>query len=195
MLLASSVQALDFKPIFAILYDEIKPHSLTYTYEWNDLYEQGFVFEVAMSENAIAKGWNAKLGLWFPHASPEGGNDTIAFGHKLLDHEIEYFSKGITMRQAYQLLIADIEKSLNRIQINAMDWNTLSWQQKWLLLDFQFNLGNVVKKFPKFTKAVLQNNKTEMLKQYKRYYRDSKGNLHEVKDRNERTYKFITQNF
>ena len=109
MLLASSVQALDFKPIFAILYDEVKPHSLTYTYEWNDLYEQGFVFEVAMSENAIAKGWNARLGLWFPHASPEGGNDTIAFGHKLLNHEIEYFSKGITMRQAYQLLIADIE--------------------------------------------------------------------------------------
>jgi hypothetical protein len=76
-----------------------------------------------------------------------------------------------------------------------MTWNSLSWKQKWLLLDFQFNLGDVVRKFPKFTKAVMENNKQEMLNQYKRYYKDASGVLREVKDRNTRTRNFINENF
>ena len=40
-------------------------------------------------ENGSKIGWNEEKQLWFPHHSPEGGNDTIAYGHKLLDSEVE----------------------------------------------------------------------------------------------------------
>lgn len=52
----------------------------------------------------------------------------------------------------------------------------------------EYNLGDVTKKFPKFTEAVLKGNLEEQRKQYKRYYKDEKGRTKEVKDRNEKFY-------
>lgn len=179
------------------LIDDIKPHRMTYEKELHQLCNHGFIFEVMDAENSIKAGWNPITRRWYPHPSPEGGTPTIAYGHKLTtkEYETNYFKNGITEKQAQDLLISDIQKSLDRMWIDAIDWNELTWQQQWLLLDFQFNLGNVYKKFPKFTAAVLNNNKVEMLKEYKRYYRDAKGKRHEVKDRNARTLKFIKENF
>lgn len=34
-----------------------------------------------------------------------------------------------------------------------------------------------------------------MINEYKRYYKDANGKRHEIKDRNQRTYKFIINNF
>lgn len=177
--------------------DDIKPHRITYEKDWNMLINNGFIEEIMSSENSIMKGWHRASQRWFPHASPEGGNDTIAYGHKLTNDDVRTnrFSNGITKGQAQRLLISDIQKSLDCMKLSAEDWNNLTWKQQWLLLDFQFNLGCSFKKFPKFTHAVLYLDKQRMLNEYKRYYKDSNGNRHEIKDRNKRTYKFITQNF
>lgn len=178
-------------------FDDIKPHRMTYEKDWNMLINCGFIDEVMSSENSVMKGWHKASQRWFPYPSPEGGNDTIAYGHKLTADDIrsKRFENGITESQAQYLLMSDIQKSLDRIKLSAEDWNQLTWKQQWLLLDFQFNLGNVFKKFPKFTHAVLYNNKQMMLKEYKRYYKDANGKRHEIKDRNQRTYKFIINNF
>ena len=177
--------------------NDIKPHRMTYEKDWSFLINNGFIDEIMSAENSVMKGWHQSSQRWFPYPSPEGGNDTIAYGHKLTDEDVrsKRFENGITEAQAQYLLMSDIQYSLDRMRIDAMDWNQLTWKQQWLLLDFQFNLGDVFKKFPKFSNAVIRNDKVGMLKEYKRYYKDSKGKRHEIKDRNKRTYKFITENF
>ena len=57
-----------------------------------------------------------------------------------------------------------------------------------MLLDFVFNLGTT-KKFPKFTKGVLDNDVEVILSEYKRFYNDT--DTHELKElryRNEMFY-------
>lgn len=174
----------------------IKSHRLTYEKDWSFLIRQGFIDEVMSAENSVMKGWRERSQKWFPYPSPEGGNDTIAYGHKLTDEDVRSrrFEHGISEAQAQYLLISDIQQSLERMSIDAIHWNKLSWRQQWLLLDFQFNLGDVFKKFPKFSDAVLRADTRTMLNEYKRYYRDANGKRHEVKDRNVRTLKFIKEN-
>lgn len=53
-------------------------------------------------------GYNKDLNKWFPHTSLEGGEDTIAYGHKILPNED--YSQGITDGEALELLKADIDK-------------------------------------------------------------------------------------
>ena len=174
--------------------DQIKPHRMTYEREWHDVIDNSsLLFDIASFENSIGVGYIE--GKWYPYPSLEGGNDTIAYGHKIQDYEKQKFKNGIGEIQAYRLLIKDIEKAVRTINIDPIVWNELSWKQKYLLIDFQFNLGNVVRIFPKFTAAVLENNKTHMLQQYKRYYKDPDGNKWELKDRNKRIRKFIINNF
>ena len=178
-------------------FDDIKLHNQSYEKDLNMLINNGFIDEIMSYENSLMKGWNQISQLWFPYPSPEGGNDTIAYGHKLTADDIrsKRFENGITEAQAQYLLMSDIQKSLDRMKLSAEDWNRLTWQQQWLLLDFQFNLGCSFKKFPKFTHAVLYLNKQMMINEYKRYYKDANGKRHEIKDRNQRTYKFIINNF
>ncbi len=194
----SVVDAVNVTPVSDDLdFDNTKPYHMTYDKDLNMLINNGFIAEVMSSENSVMKGWHQTSQRWFPYPSPEGGNDTIAYGHKLTadDIRLKRFENGITEGHAQYLLMSDIKKSLDSMKLSAEDWNRLTWQQQWLLLDFQFNLGCSFKKFPKFTHAVLYLNKQMMLKEYKRYYKDANGKRHEIKDRNQRTYKFIINNF
>lgn len=69
-----------------------------------------FLQKVQQWENGIRAGWNSKKKLWFPHRSVEGGTDTIAYGHKLTQTDINTgrFANGITEEQAIQLLKTDL---------------------------------------------------------------------------------------
>ena len=55
-----------------------------------------FIEYLKYVENGGKIGWDEDKQLWFPHRSPEGGNDTIAYGHKLRDAEVEQANKGLT---------------------------------------------------------------------------------------------------
>ena len=47
-----------------------------------------FISALMAVENSIKAG-RTQGGLWFPHPSPEGGNDTLGYGHKLTNKEVE----------------------------------------------------------------------------------------------------------
>lgn len=55
-------------------------------------------------------GWDTDKQRWFPHKSPEGGNPTIAYGHKLTDNDIrtDRFKNGISDSDALELLDTDL---------------------------------------------------------------------------------------
>ena len=124
-----------------------------------------FINYLKYVENGNRVGYDKNKKLWFPHKSFEGGSDTIGYGHKIQPGE--NFSKGITDSEAETLLKKDIEKA--RIKINSeLKGTKLTPKQEEMFIDFVFNMGTL-KKFPKFTKAVLKNDIDGMKSQYKRY--------------------------
>lgn len=153
-----------------------------------------FVNHIKRVENSVMSGWDKQSQKWYPHKSFEGGTPTIAYGHKLTKEDISSgrFNNGITMKQAEQLLMDDIVKHIERakskIKSLGVDYNKLSLPQRFLIVDFEYT--GVLNKFPKFIKALLANNKEEMLNQYKRF-----SNGRPLKDRNNTTREFILKNF
>lgn len=152
-----------------------------------DLYSPEFIRYIKNTENGIKKGWNSKESKWYPHKSFEGGTDTIAYGHKL--KKGEDFSSGITEKQAIELLYSDLNqasreaKRLITRKYGAGVYDKLSIKQREILTDFVFNLGDVTRKFPKFTDAVIAWDLPTLRKEYKRY---SGGK--ELLDRNKQFY-------
>ena len=72
-----------------------------------------FIEYLKKVENGGKTGWNNDDELWYSHASPEGGNDTIGYGHKLLNSELEQAAKGLTDIEIDDLLIEDIHKAID----------------------------------------------------------------------------------
>ena len=148
-------------------------------------------------ENGSKVGWDEDQQLWFPHASPEGGNDTIAYGHKLRDAEVDQANKGLTDDEVEELLIEDLEyatdgaKAILSTHFNE-DFNSLSENSQEMLIDFAYNLGSYgLKSFPKFVGAICNNDTETMCAEYKRYYTDGFGAKKELKQRNEEFYKLF----
>lgn len=69
-----------------------------------------FLQKIMNWENSIKSGWNDKKQRWFPHKSFEGGNPTIAYGHKVTDQDIRSnrFKNGLTQSEAIELLNKDL---------------------------------------------------------------------------------------
>ena len=75
-----------------------------------------FIQKIMQWENSVKAGWNKNTQRWFPHKSPEGGNPTIAYGHKLTDQDISSnrFKNGLSQSDAMNLLNKDhLVASLN----------------------------------------------------------------------------------
>lgn len=69
-----------------------------------------FLKRIMQWENSIKAGWNNKKQRWFPHKSVEGGNPTIAYGHKVTDQDIRSnrFKQGLSQSEAVNLLNKDL---------------------------------------------------------------------------------------
>ena len=95
-------------------------------------FEASFLEVVKDMENDTQKGFNQETKTWFPHESPEKGNDTIAFGHKLSDEEQanNYVYIGnekvpfseLTTERANELFLQDWDKATT----DAEKWFTRS---------------------------------------------------------------------
>jgi len=137
---------------------------------------------------------NVRNGLHFPYPSPEGGLDTVGYGHKLTAPG--QFSSGLSEAEAQKLLETDVRKSelLAKSYIDKKygkgTYDKLPQNSQMVLTDFQFNLGNL-KGFPKFVDATVSGDKETMLAEYKRYYKDKSGETKEVKKRNDWTREAI----
>jgi len=159
------------------------PQELNINRYANAAEDPAFVQYIMNVENAGKTGF--KGGKWFPHPSPEGGTDTIAYGHKLKGGE--NFSRGISQNQAIQLLKSDLNEAAGYAK-NAVDkrftkgtYDRLDNQRKQMLIDYIFNLGpKALGVFKDFTNAVINNDKSTALREYKRKYKPKDSN--EYKD-------------
>ena len=78
-------------------------------------------------ENSIKSGWNSSAKRWFPHTSPEGGNPTIAYGHKITDAELNSgkFSNGVTEQEATRMLMSDLQIATDKAKRLVPAYDTL----------------------------------------------------------------------
>lgn len=86
-----------------------------------------FMQKIMQWENSIKAGWNSKKKRWFPHKSVEGGNSTIAYGHKITTNDIASgrFKNGITQQEAEQILKDDLFIASRKALIMIPDYKSL----------------------------------------------------------------------
>ena len=146
-----------------------------------------FVEYIKSVENGGKVGYES--GIWQPHPSPEGGTDTIGYGHKLRSDE-EWMNAGVSDSAIENLLISDITRSAEGASnvigdYGSGDFDTLCQRCQEMFTDFVFNLGsNGLRKFPKFVTAVIDHDHETVEQEYKRYYRNGSGVLKELEHRN-----------
>lgn len=129
-----------------------------------------YLAKLRFLENSVKKGYKNKK--WYPYESIEGGNDTIAYGHKILPGES--FDKGITEAQAKRLQKKDaLEKQ--RLAEYYVDkqygkgtFDSLPQNSQMLLIDYQYNVSGGLSEFPNFTKALVESDKAKALSEYER---------------------------
>jgi len=128
--------------------------------------DREFVEYIKSAENAGKTGF--KNNRWYPHASYEGGTDTIAYGHKL--GRTERYSQGISNSDAENLLKRDLMNAENIVkQKIGKEYENLDMKRKQMFIDFAYNLGpKFTTEFPKFTRAALANDIDGMIKEYER---------------------------
>ena len=155
---------------------------------------QKYKQDLKLQENSIKAGYNKAQDRWYPHASVEGGNKTIGYGHKLTNAEVDKFNRGITSGQVEELLQSDILKH-QAIAENMIDkkygkgaFDKLPQAAQMIFVDYAYN--GVLGQFPTFTDALVKRNKNLMLKEYERS--SSGGKLTE---RNNWTRGIIEKNF
>lgn len=151
--------------------------------------EQFIKFMKAVENESLAKNGYPVL-----HDSPEGGSQTLGYGHKLnLVEQSSGMVQGwlieeIGPTEAEWILAFDIENAARQLARSVPKWDKRTQREKEMLVDMQFNLGNVEKVFPKFYKAVLERDIEGQKKEYKRYFRNEKGNWKELRRRNRLFY-------
>jgi len=126
-----------------------------------------------VENNALANGVKSKL----IHKSPEGGTDTVGFGHKLTAEEVKtntvygYDLSKLTIPQAEDIFKRDLQKTNKQLFKKYKDkYVQLDDRRKRMLIDFQFNVRNFNKDsvFPSFKKALFKGDEKGMKKEYKR---------------------------
>jgi len=162
--------------------------TITFPHEWAD-----FVDVIKEVENSIKLGYDNTDKTWKPHPSLEGGTPTIAYGHKLLQRDIDngdvlvkgVFEPlyGLSDDAANDLLIQDIKNAEARVfgEWNATTTDVLSGniplKYRAVLAALAFNIGTLRNPstgnwaWPNLKKAILENNdkkvREEMVTSYK----------------------------
>ena len=148
--------------------------------------DESFEIYIKDVENKKLKSGNIKN---FRHKSPEGGLDTIAFGHKLTPEEqktntvygydLSKITKDNVLEISNDILRKDLQKT-EKILINTHGdkFINLDKRRKQMLIDFQFNVRNFKNKdvFPFFKKALFAGDEEGMKKEYKRFFKSNGKN-------------------
>lgn len=116
------------------------------------------------SKDYVRGGWNTNLEKWYPHKSPEAGNPTIAYGHKLTDTDMSTgrFKNGITDAQAKALFGSDLEIARSKAIALVPTYASLPITTKQALVNacYRGELSNI--KSPK-TLELMRSNKWSMV--------------------------------
>jgi GH24 family phage-related lysozyme (muramidase) len=113
-------------------------------------------------------GWDPIKKRWFHHPSPEGGNPTIAFGHKLTDSDMSTnrFANGLTDAEANTLLqtdLVDAEAKARRL-VQSYDTVPVATQQALINACYRGELGT--SKTPTTLKLMNQGKWSEAAQEY-----------------------------
>lgn len=157
--------------------DLVSPANMYAAASYNTM--KGFLKAV---ENPGKANRNPVTGKWSPHASYEGGNNTIGYGHKITDQELKSgkiygisFRQGLSDKQVETILDKDIklhqDKASKYIESTyKVKWESLNQKQRDIFSVYTFN--GALSKTDKFVKAVLAKDWKSASKYYKVY---SKG--------------------
>ena len=123
-------------------------------------------------ENSVEKG--LKDDLWFAYDSLEGGNPTIAYGHKLTNEEVAsgIFDDGITQEQAIELLKEDIDKANVKARDLVVDFDSFPFYLKQELVNSAYR--GMLGKSPETVRLINEGRFDEAAKEYLRakdYYK------------------------
>jgi GH24 family phage-related lysozyme (muramidase) len=150
--------------------------------------DTSFISMLKQEENAAKKGFDRQSKRWLPHPSPEGGTDTIGYGHKLTKAESEgnyvlingskvSLKEGLTEEQNNALFEQDI-KVHERIAKKHFGkaWNNMDRKVQLLATEISFNVQGGLKEYPTFTELA-SNPKTQeqAINEIGRTYTDKNG--------------------
>jgi GH24 family phage-related lysozyme (muramidase) len=131
----------------------------------------------------------------FLHDSPEGGNKTIGFGHKL--NVLEKQTRQVygvqidegTLQDAKMILEKDVSERYRQLELRlGAKFKNLDVRSQEMLVEMDFNVGTVEKTFPKFTAAVFAGDIEAQRQEYERYYTNDKGLKKPLERRNQMFY-------
>ena len=135
------------------------------------------IMQVENSKDSKRGGWDESTQRWYPHRSPEGGADTIAYGIKLSNGTPEAAlakQQGyLTDEQALDALDTLVQKYHDNAKIvydkkfGEGSWDSLSEKSKSILTDYEYNPG--LKKFPQLMEGFNEGNMEKIKANYKRY--------------------------
>lgn len=121
------------------------------------------------------------------HNSPEGGTDTVGYGHKLSYSEEAAGRIGsialldLTEEDCRRVLVSDLENAWSHVDYD------LDQRRMEMLTDFVFNLGSL-DSFPKFTEAVIDDDLATQREEYERFYTTPDGKVYPLVERNSSFY-------
>ena len=100
-------------------------------------------------ENSVGAGKDEKDGKWYPHKSVEGGNKTIAYGHKISNEERDAgtFDNGLTEEEAIELLKKDIDEANRKIRVEINDFDSFPYYLRQELVNSTYR--DLLNKSPK----------------------------------------------
>ena len=149
--------------------------------------EESFSTYIKTVENDKLISGNVKA---FRHKSPEGGLDTVGFGHKLTTeeqktntvygHDLSKITKENVLEISNDILKKDLQKTEQiLIKTYGNKFINLDNRRKQMLIDMQFNVRNFDKPeiFKNFKKALFAGDEEGMKKEYTRVFTDKKGQV------------------
>ena len=139
---------------------------------------------------------NPNLSHGIIHKSAEGGNDTMAFGHKLTDEEIKtnkvygYSLNNLTPKIAKIILLQDLAQASADLELKyGKQYLDLDTKRKQMMIDFQFNMGSdrflSDDKWTKFKEGLFSDDKDKIKEESDRGFYDKNGDYFKLDGRNQ----------
>jgi hypothetical protein len=152
-----------------------------------------YMNELKDQENSSLVGYNKEDGKFYPIPASEGdGSMEIAYGFKLPADEMERLSKeGMTMKEAEAYMRQDLQKRMSSVKDyfdknHPGTWDSLPDKVKIVAADYEYNLRGGIGSYPKFAKALAENDYNSAESEYVRNMRKD-GELIPLGKRNDWT--------
>lgn len=152
-----------------------------------------YMNELKDQENSSLVGYNKEDGKFYPIPASEGdGSMEIAYGFKLPADEMERLSKeGMTMKEAEAYMRQDLQKRMSSVKDyfdknHPGTWDSLPDKVKIVAADYEYNLRGGISSYPKFAKALAENDYDSAESEYVRNMRKD-GKLIPLGKRNDWT--------